>query len=589
MSASGEMTAMLSEYKNIINADPNAPLWLPDLSRVFSLCEKRHELIIRQLGHGGESFDYPCPLPVWRDEEELLLVRQYLYAGVFNLLSARGAREIELYYDLDCAELSALIASLDEAFGLHTRPRGGFGKVINIAERISRAHEGSSFAFTSKPISAYRPLPAEESGETPDLSAALRRIAKKADGLCLVGIDVGGTDIKLAASKRGRLICLKEYDWNPAASDTAEGIIGPILLLTRLMRACAACEKGGEVPNYLYDALRKDASDEEISEAVDRAESELGERIDVLHGIGLSFPDIVIDDRIVGGETPKTDGMRKNTALDYETEFSKLRELRGPLLRLCRPGGRVRLANDGNIAAFTAAMELAQGDEAAAVKSGVVAHTLGTDLGSGWLKPDGTIPPMPLEMYDFIIDVGSRSSALLPPEDLRSTRNENSGLAGARRYMGQSAAFRIAEELEPALLEGFTATDGDLLFIPTSPRDLRKPCLEHLMDKAQNGDPAAEEVFRRIGENLAVLTEEMDGIIHPESRERFLYGRFVKSRRCFELICEGFSRRETGITLRAADENLACTPLMRQLAENEGFTVAQFGQAVGAIYFALLS
>ncbi|MBQ3951502.1 MAG: hypothetical protein II668_02940, partial [Oscillospiraceae bacterium] len=106
---------------------------------------------------------------------------------------------------------------------------------------------------------------------------------------------------------------------------------------------------------------------------------------------------------------------------------------------------------------------------------------------------------------------------------------------------------------------------------------------------AQNGVPAAEEIFRRIGEHLAVLTEEMESILQPESKRRFLYGRFVKSRRCFELICEGFSRRDTGITLYAADENLACTPLMRQLAEKKGFTVAQFGPAVGAVYYALLT
>ena len=68
---------------------------------------------------------------------------------------------------------------------------------------------------------------------------------------------------------------------------------------------------------------------------------------------------------------------------------------------------------------------------------------------------------------------------------------------------------------------------------------------------------------------------------------RFLFGRFVKSRRCFRLLCEGFDEAGTGIRLESADEEMANTPLMRQLAAREGVTVAQFGQAVGALYFAL--
>ena len=81
--------------------------------------------------------------------------------------------------------------------------------------------------------------------------------------------------------------------------------------------------------------------------------------------------------------------------------------------------------------------------------AGVIAHSLGTDLGTGWLLPDGTIPPIPLEMYDLLLDLGSFPAAALPTEDLRSTRNENSGMAGLRRYLGQAAAYRLAWELEP--------------------------------------------------------------------------------------------------------------------------------------------
>ena len=66
----------------------------------------------------------------------------------------------------------------------------------------------------------------------------------------------------------GRLVCVKEYDWNPAASLVAEGITGPIVLLVQLMACCAA----GMTP-ALQAALDKDASDEEMTRAVAQSAS----------------------------------------------------------------------------------------------------------------------------------------------------------------------------------------------------------------------------------------------------------------------------------------------------------------------------
>ena len=86
------------------------------------------------------------------------------------------------------------------------------------------------------------------------------------------------------------------------------------------------------------------------------------------------------------------------------------------------------------MAAFTAAMELAAVSDsencsaAPALQNGLIAHTLGTDLGTGWLMSDGSIPSFPLELYDLILDLGSTPASGIAPEDLRSTRNENSGL-----------------------------------------------------------------------------------------------------------------------------------------------------------------
>ena len=67
-----------------------------------------------------------------------------------------------------------------------------------------------------------------------------------------------------------------------------------------------------------------------------------------------------------------------------------------------------------------------------------------------------------------------------------------------------------------------------------------------------------------------------------------LFRRFVKSRRCFELLCEGFEKNDTGVRLTTSDEELANTSLMKQLSSIPGVTIAQFAQAVGSIYYALL-
>lgn len=67
-----------------------------------------------------------------------------------------------------------------------------------------------------------------------------------------------------------------------------------------------------------------------------------------------------------------------------------------------------------------------------------------------------------------------------------------------------------------------------------------------------------------------------------------MFGRLVKTQACFDEICEGARRVVPDLRLEAADEGLANTPLMRQLADHPVYTVAQFAQAVGAIYYACL-
>lgn len=562
-------------------ASVGQPLWLPDLRHTFAQMPDGASLIARLKSFDGKVRDFAHTLPRWSNEAERALVRDYLCATVYNTLSVCGGSEMSFFVDPTESELLALLRELPELFQLKASPRGGLGKAVSIANRMGRAFGEKEFCFTINDIAVYQETDVLPERAKP-LDGALRALCQAAEDVNCVGVDVGGTDIKLAASLNGRLIAVKEYDWNPAVYQTAEEIIAPILLLTRLMRACIAA---GGAAGELKRALEKDAGDAEIAAAVAAAESRAD--VNVLDAVGVSFPDIVLYDRIAGGETPKTSGMRRNAAVDYEAEFAKLGTLQEQLRGLCRGEGRCHIVNDGNMAAFTAAMELACGETPERIGQGVVAHSLGTDLGTGWLDAGGKIPQLPLEFYDVWLDLGSAPSAKLPPEDLRATRNENSGLPGLRRYLGQSAAYRLAWELDPHLLDGFAEERDGVLRIASTPEDLRKPCLEHLMQESGEGNGAAEEVFRRIGRNFGVMSRELDYLLRPGTERRFLFGRFVKSERCFALLREGCAEAAPELCLENGGEDLANTPLMAQLARREDATVAQFAQAVGSIYYAL--
>lgn len=564
---------MLSQW--LQQARSGQSVWLSDVRETCAALPDHVAVTMQLTLTDGARRDFTLPIPRWEGEAQRQFVRQYVTACVFNTLSALSGREMTFYLDLRETETVALLGDLDDIFQVHAASRSGYGKVVSIADRLCRAFGGGTFSFAVRDRSGYVPAPPEPQrggGLLPRLRGAVERCGR---GVCC-GIDIGGTDIKAAVAVDGQLICVKEYDWNPAASPVAEGLTGPITLLVRLMACCAA----GMTP-ALQAALDKDASDGEMARAVAQSGSV---PLDVL---GISFPDVVIRDRIVGGESPKTKGMRENTAIDYETAFARLGGLADQLRPLCRPGAAIHMTNDGHIAAFTAAAELAFSGSKPDFSGGVIAHALGTDFGVGYLESDGAIPEMPVELYDFLLDLGSFPQRQLPPEDLRSTRNENSGLPGARRYLGQAAAFRLAYGADPALLDGFTETHGDVLAIRQTPEDMRKPCLAHLMEQAAAGNAAAQSVFRQIGRNVGQISREMRWLMRPRTDTRYLFGRFVKHPACFRLLREGCREVVPDLRLEAADEDLMCTPLMRQLPEHQ-VTVAQFGQAVGAMYYAAI-
>ena len=518
------------------------PVWIDDFRAACEKEERSRKVTFRLTLFSGEQRRFGYAVPPFETPEERALLLDYLSALIYNMLSALGGQRL----CISCGEADAeLIRLLEETKRRFLAPGAGYPRIVRELSRICRTLGLEPFSFSSK-----EEAPQETASAAPaDPASPAGRLRKAAELACRgarAGIDVGGTDIKFVLAVDGEIAAFAEYDWNPMTFSTAEETLTPIVSRLRQLQEGKA---------------------------------------DALDSIGVSYPDVVLRDRICGGETPKTLGMRNNPALDYETEFAKISRLKEVLQPLCRPGAPIRITNDGNMAAYTAALELACSGEDASLARGTFAHALGTSLGSGWLDASGKIPEIPLELYDLIIDLGSETKRCRDARDLRSVRNENSWLPGADRYVGQAAAFRYAWELAPELLSGYAAEKDGILAIRREGTDLRKACLEHLCRKTEEGEPAAEEIFREIGRAFGRVSREAQLLLAPETPARTVFGRFVKKPACFRCIREGFSEILPDIALIRADEDLAVSPLMKKLSETEGITVTQFGQAVGAVCF----
>ena len=553
---------MIKEFLD--KAKKDLPVYISDVRSGFD-ADKGRPYDIEVLLYDDSVRQFSLSIPEFNGTEETDFVKSYIYATTYNILSALGGKKLTVYLNPGDGDLLEIAQSLDKVFQTSLPPsqRTGYGKALNVNGRILRTLFGadSRFSFEIKPNSE-KPGPAElnfpEEKTAGNDSSNLRTAAEKALTGAYLGIDVGGTDIKVAASVDGKLAAFAEYDWFPAEFPNAEQMIDPIADLTRGALEDCGIEK--------FDA------------------------------IGLSFPDVVIRNLICGGETHKTLSMRENRERDYEEQFAMISHL-GSVLGEFTQSGKVRITNDGNMAAFTSAVE-----EAAAgknVSNGFFAHTLGTEIGTGWTLSDGSIPEIPLEFYNCIIDLGSFRQKNYEPNDIRSINNYNTLLPGTlQKYCSQSGVFRLAAKYLPesvpelwkeAADRNFFIFEDDSMKMRSAPEDMRKKALEFFIEAGCSGKhEACSRILREIGEYMAVTWEETEYLLHPATKERSLYGRLVKNPESFRLINEGAMRRNPSAVQYAADDTLANTKLMRQLGTHPKYTVAQFAQAVGSIYYSVM-
>ncbi len=609
-----ELSPLVTEL--IEKAKAGRSVYITDLHALFGgLADRescRFACVVEMLdGTGPRRFDMRVPRVEGLDGEERAFVEDYIRAEVYNIISALGGRRMAVYSDQGSAELLAILHRLPAVFGigLPRSARPGYGRAVNVTDRMIGALSPGTpaFSFEFGPLeeapTAMRPRP-----PSVDLIGFFRGRTERLEGKALIGLDVGGTDIKAVLVDDGGIVDYAEYDWYPASFLRSRQLVDPICLIVRLLLARLWIHRLGEADSRraalvepAAKALHKSTGSAEMARTLADLEAaglDKGLRCD---GIGLCFPDVVVRNKIVGGEVYKTRGIRSNPAIDYERDFAELTDLDVRLREWVAPGSAVRIINDGPMAAFTAAVEMAASPDATDVARGVFAHTLGTELGTGWVTETGAIPDIPLEVYNFIIDLGCWPERAFEPDDLRSLNNFNTGLPGTlQKYCSQSGVFRLAlkrfsserpdllrELEEKGFVERRPADGTEGWYVPTEPVDQRKPFLEHMMNLPdREKDDTNREIWREVGRSLAVTLLETRRILEPGTDLRFLFGRLVKNATCFDLMVEGARSVDPGIVLAVAGTGMANTPLMKQLKEHPHLTVAQFAQAIGAVYFA---
>ena len=527
--------------KLVEKAKEGEPVYISEIDKAFEkLTDKEEIYCVLDLINENERKGFLLSIP--RGSENNIFVRNYFYAKIYNILSTLGGRKLNVYFDKSNDSLEKMILYLEELFGIEEtrKNRKKYARATNVTDRMLENLCGLKFSFDFFDLSCKPSIISEKVEQEPQL-AYLKTVNSINGVMC--GIDVGGTDIKLAISIDDKIICFKEYDWFPAGFSVMDMLITPIITLVKLMSMKVTCEIfGGECEylDLLDRAFANDAKLHLIEECVEEGERIYGDKIILFDGIGMCFPDIVIRNKIVGGEVLKERGVRENSRVDYEVEFKKLSNLNEYLKPYCKLGGVVKMTNDGPMASYTAAIEIAVERGEDSVKNGIFAHTLGTELGTGWVDEKGEIPEIPLEAYNYVIDLGSYDQIDYDADDLRSINNFSTLIPGTvQKYASQSGVFRLAvkyfkqsrEDLYDELIEkGFVVCRAGGLYVPIEPVDLRKPFLEHVMSLPEREKcPVCERIFKEIGHHLAVTWQETEKILNPVAKERFLFGGLLKT------------------------------------------------------------
>lgn len=528
------------------------------------------------------------------------LYRRYLLAMMNNLLVSFGGAGLELYFDETDQELKSLAEEAVAEFQADSprNDRKSYGVYLNYINRMNVFLGLGRFAFQLKDLSAWPKLSPEKEyriyvpqKEEEELKL-LKRTATELEGRCICSLDVGGNSIKGAVVKDGRALVLKEYQWYPTGCRTAQEMNDPMLLMVRFLSACTGLmERDGNLAaaeaafakNVPYGQLLAE------TEALERSGICTKGRFDA---IVIGFPDIVVHNKIAGGESFKHQGMKNNPDTDYEVEFFKTSDLDELAAPYAKEGAPVVVLNDGNAASYITSVEQTFAPESFIDENGMFCCTIGTEMGTGFISRGGTIQHIPLEGFQHVIDLGNEEYQKYPPADLRSVNSTNTGIPGVvQKYISQMGLFRMAltalweskdplfEKLQEMGLIAYNA-GADTLYSVLEPEDRRGTLTRFLVSQLSEGCPAVEEAFRMMGKAMGILIDQ-DRLIFPEiTTRRLLSGGIIADDRAFALMREGLRAYNPSYDVMRLDEETMYSPLLRSMTPEQ----RSFNVAIGSAY-----
>ena len=507
-------------------------------------------------------------IPVPKAENDIVK-KDYLLARLFNILAVTGPASIELYAPNELQEM--LLKVREALFDENKDYKVISGMVEKIYEKPLEIYIND---ISEAPEDIMTKTKSAKSGNEKQNETAeyLKRIGN-IEGVA-VGIDIGGTDVKLAVMDKTQApILLKEHTWDTPPKEFEDGekfqeVIEDLLMFSlakvSLDKSNAPSLKG--LKERAKKAMDKEYNIKDLKELTGDIKK-AGITISKPSSIGISFPDVVVNNEIVGGMTSKTEGMRNSRSPDvYWKDFNEnVKPLAAKISKSMAEKFNLKKAiptaitNDGNVGSLWAAVLSKEGN--------VMNFASGTSLGGGLVDSKGQIAKRVFELGYLITFIGEE-------KDLSVFKHNGYDIHGVgQQLLSQDAVFNIA--LEKGIIKRL-------------PKDKGKA--EALEEIQENTEARAREVFDSIGENLALVTATVHyGAVKDLMGQVILFGRVVKGDKG-KIVLDRARKNLKEKFVRIGDVKLsrASEMVLKDIQKNSKANMDKgmdsFAQAIGAVY-----
>ncbi|NLJ17609.1 hypothetical protein [Globicatella sulfidifaciens] len=541
------------------------PLFLSDFqSFLLKKPDNIYFVTFRVIFPNEKKWDIRYPFP----KSDLLklntdLFERYLVALVNNIISTFGGLELQIYYNKSCVDQNNLFLNLDNVFQISEPIRKSYGSFINYSDRINRHYNKRDFKFSYYHSDEKISLKENEKFsirelEVPSIKISNNTITELPNDQIWISLDVGGNSIKGVLYQNGNILSMKDYSWFPARMTEADEFNGGIETVIRFL-------------------LKEIGFENDLSKKVD--------------AMIIGYPDIVIDNKIIGGETYKHLGIRTKYHNNYEPEYRKLYCLDELLQKYLKNDGKLIILNDGNVAALIETIERILLPDEYGKDFLTMVHTIGTEMGTGFLSSIPIVQKIPLECYQYVIDLGMQNYSNYVPSDIRSINNTNSEISGTvQKYVTQMGLFRLSItdmlENDPAsfkqlITEGLIEYQGNELHVVTDPEDMRSKLTYFLTDEMlHKGNKSVRKALLQMGHALAATIDQVKTIIPEIETERVLSGGIVSDTIAYNTLKEGLHSVKPTYGISRLGDKPSKLPLVQSLPSNK----RSFQIAVGELY-----